>query len=282
MKNSQSPDQDKSLDLVKMIQKSAQLDPDQALVFDLNLQRVRRYNEGTDFQVLHSRALLERMKSSHDLPTLHNLSERQEDMPHFRKSAQLQELFAQGIMLIAQKDATTQVHEDHLKVLFDLPCFDNSRPIQRAAAALLLESVANSQSPRQAKELERRFWTLPNASSDPEIQKMASLAKELTLKTDRQPVVKVDLSHKVPSILRSLSKIVGIGDYRMRVWLGGSPRCKHLVVKVAARSEQAARDAVQNFMDEFLAGENQPAREILDIFPPGSVWESGRHPVLKL
>lgn len=282
MKNSQNPAQGNSQALIQMIQESALLDPDKGLVFDLNLQRMKCYVEDPSFQIFHSKALLKRMKLSTDLHELQNLSERQADMPHFGHSAQLQELYAQGMILLAQKDSATDIHEDALKRLFDLPHFNRSAQIQRVAAALLLESIANCKSPRKARELERKFWEIPKADTDPEIRKMAALSQELTEKTGRQSAVKIDLRHKVPGLLRALSRFVGMGDYRMRVWLGGSPRYKHMIVKVAARDEQSAKATVQEFMDDFLAQDSEATREIVDVFPPGSMWESGPYPVLKV
>lgn len=282
MNNSQNPAQGKSQALIKMIQESALLDPDKCLVFDLNLQRMKCYIEDPSFQILHSDALLTRMKLSTDLQELQNLSERQSQMPHFGQSAQLQELYAQGLILLAQKNPATDTHEDAIEKLFNLSHFRGNSPMRRAAAALLLESIANCTSPRKARDLERKFWEIPQADTDPEIRKMAALSQKLTEKNGRQSAVKVDLRHKVPGLLRALSRLVGLGDYRMRVWLGGSPRYKHVIVKVAARDEQSAKATVQEFMDGFLAQDSEATREIVDVFPPGSIWESGPYPVLKI
>lgn len=282
MNNSQNSVQGKSQALITMIQESALLGPDKGLVFDLNLQRMKCYIEDPSFQCLHSNALLKRMKLSTDLHELQNLSQRQCDMPHFGQSAQLQELYAQGLILLAQKDPATDIHEEAISKLFNLSSFDRSSQMQRAAAALLLESIANCTSPRKARELEKKFWEIPRADTDPEIRKMAALSQALTEKNGRQSTVKVDLRHKVPGLLRALSRIVGLGDYRMRVWLGGSPRYKHVIVKVAARDEQSAKATVQEFMDGFLAQDSEATREIVDVFPPGSIWESGPYPVLKI
>ena len=282
MSNSTNTKQDRSLELLASIRDSSTLEPEQAFVFDLNLKRLRRYQQDTGVQIAHSHALLGRMRRYVDVQRIRSLSDLQREMPHFADSASLQELFSRGLVLLAQKDVETEIHSDSLDKLFKLPYFQQNLEIQRAAAALLLESIANCKSPGKAKDLERRFWSLPLSSKDPQIQKMADLSRGLTEKTGRQPVVKIDLNQKVPSLVRAFHKLLGMGDYRMRVWLGGSARYKHLVVKVAARSEQSATQAVQTFMDDFLASDRETAREILEVFPPGSVWESGRYPVLKL
>jgi hypothetical protein len=271
----------KKSDLEQTILDSAGLAPEQAVAFDLNLRSTKAYRERVDLQILHSGALLERMRGSQNLPDLWNISETQREMPSFANSLQLQENYARGLLLIVQKDSSTVVHQDSLDKLFTHTRFQDSLQIQRAITALLLESIANCQSPGQSRYLESQFLKLPN-TDDPEIRKMVNAAKELTTKTTRQPVVKVDLNQKTPSLIRALGKFVGLGDYRMRVWLGGSPNFKHVVVRVAARNEDSARAAVQKFMDDFLEPDSVASREILDVFPPGSGWNSGRHPVLKL
>ena len=282
MENSQNLDQRESLELMEMIRQSALLDAEQSVAFDFQLRRMKRYQGDENLQILHSKALLNRMRASHDLQFLQGLSESQRKIPHFRHSCRLQEIFAEGLVLRAQKDSATVVHDGFLEQLFQLSQFSTSLDIQRATAALLLESVANCTSTRKAKELEKRFSLLPQVALDPEIRKMAFLAQALTEKNGRQPVVKVDLRQRVGGLARAFGRFIGLGDYRMRVWVGGSPRYKHLVVKVAARNEESARETVRSFMDEFLAKDSEPEREILDVFPPGSMWESGPYPVLKL
>lgn len=268
--------------LAKQIRSSSDLKPDAALVFDMDVQRMPLYQKESELQTLHSKAILDRMRKTQDVHAMRNMSEMQEKAPLFSSSPTLQELFAKGLVLIAQKDTGTEVHEDLLGKLRGLSGFKDSLEIQRAAAALLLESIANCKSPRKARDLERRFWSLPMVSNDPEIRKMANLSRDLTEKTDRQAVVKVDLRQKLPGLVRAFGKFIGMGDYRMRVWLGGDPRYKHVVVKVAARSEEAAKQAVQEFIDDFFDDDKAAAKEVVDVFPPGSAWESGPYPVLKL
>lgn len=270
-----------SPDLLTTIRHSADLEPERALVFDLSLQTTETYKERPEYQVFHSQALLERMHRSQDIGLLWNFSETQRKMPNFSKSLLLQEMYARGLVLIAQKDATTEIHRESLDRLFSWTRYQESLELQKAIAALLLESIANCKRPSQARELEQEYRKLPDLD-DPEIAKMASLAKDLINRTNRQAVMKVDLRRKTPGLLRALGKIVGLGDYRMRVWLGGSANYKQLVVKVAARDEESARDAVQSFMKNFLSPDQVSSQEILDVFPPGSSWNSGRYPVLQV
>lgn len=268
--------------LINAIADYAQLDSDQALVFDLNLSTLMAYRERPELQALYSRALLDRMQNSQDLEIMWSCSTYQKETPHFESSLLLQELYARGLVLIAQKDSTTEVHQDSINELFGQTRYRESVEIQRSIAALLLESLANCNSPIQAHHLETQFLRLPDLSADEDLGRFFRLAKELTTSTERQPVAKVDLREKTPSMLRALGKFVGLGDYRMRVWLGGSPNYKHLVVKVAARDEKSARAAVEDFVSDFWASDKAASQEILDVFPPGSPWESGRYPVLKV
>ena len=267
--------------LINAIADSAQLSQDQAMIFDLQLRATKAYRERPELQALYSRALLERMYESQDLDLLSECSVIQRATPSFENFLLLQEFYARGLVLIAQKDSKTEVHQDFINRLYAHTRYQESMVIQRAIGALLLESLANCKSPVLAHHLETQFLRLPDLDHDAELSQMFKLAKGLTTLNERQPVVKVDLREKTPGLLRALGKFVGLGDYRMRVWLGGNPNYKQMVFKVAARDEESARAAVQDFMDEFRANEKVASEEILDVFPPGSPWESGRHPVLK-
>jgi hypothetical protein len=76
-----------------------------------------------------------------------------------------------------------------------------------------------------------------------------------------------------------------MGDFRLKVELRGLEYYDQAVVRVPAMTEKAARKSAQKFIRDFLreqSGDEDKSAKIVDIYPPGSSWESGRHPVLKL
>ena len=97
--------------------------------------------------------------------------------------------------------------------------------------------------------------------------------------------MKVDLNQKLPGPVKAVGKLLGMGDFRMKVELRGLEYYDQVVVRVPAFTEKAARKAASRFILDFLkeqSGDEDKSAKILDIYPPGSAWESGRHPILKL
>lgn len=270
--------------LKKLIDRSSILEGKQAEAFFADLQKVAVYYSELALQLSHSNALLTRMKNSRDREEILTLSRLQQLIPHFTRAVALQELFAQGLVVAVRKDPGVEVHRGFLTRLFQLPGFSESLVIQECAGELYLESIANCKSLGEGQELARQMSRLPGLSQSPKLRKLASRGKVLAMQAGREPVVKIDLNQKLMSPVRALGRLLGMGDYRMRVALEGSPKYKQVVVRVPAFSEKAALRAVDNFLEDFLADESgmDCEREILDIFPPGSMWESGRYPVLRL
>ena len=83
-----------------------------------------------------------------------------------------------------------------------------------------------------------------------------------------------------------MGKLFGMGDFRMKVELRGLEYYDEARVRVPAFNEKAARKAAQQFIKDFLKDQSGPddvkSAKIVAMYPPGSKWESGRHPVLKL
>lgn len=271
--------------LLKLIKQSSTLEGDRALALYLDLQRVPLYCSETSLQQAHAEVLIAQMKVCRDYPLLTQLSQLLERLPRLNKDVTLQELYSESLVILARRDPEVNIHGDYLNKIHALPAFRHSPKVQRATGELFLESIANCNSSAGGHELLRQMRRIPIAETDPRLRQMIARAAQLAGEGGRTPVVKVDLNEKLARPLRALKSAIGMGDYRMRVSLGGSPRYKQVVVRVPALSEKAARRAVSNFILDFMAKEkplSEDGCEILDVFPPGSTWESGRHPVLHL
>lgn len=271
--------------LDKLIRHSSVLEGDKALAFFLDLQRAPLYQSQTKLQITHATVLLSRMRRSLDSAEVNALSEFQEALPNLRQSQILQEIYSQGLVIQARKDPAVQIHGEALNKLHRLPAFALSQCIQLSAGELFLESIANCNSAAGGLELMRSLRNLPLMKTDPQLKRMFLKAEQLVDADGREPVVKIDLNQKLAGPLRALRKVFGLGDYRMRVGLSGSPRYKQVVLRVPALNEKSARRTAESFMDEFMGEEvlcEESSSQILDVFPPGSLWESGRHPVLQL
>lgn len=271
--------------LAKLIKHSSTLEGDKALALSLDLQRVPLYRSETTLQQAHADILLTQMRASRDYPTLTQLCGLLETLPRLSQDLTLQEVYAQGLVLLARRDPEINIHGDLLNKVHALPAFRQSPKIQRSTAELFLESIANCNSSAGGHELLRQMRRLPYAETDPQLRQMAAQAAQLASESGRTSVVKVDLNERLARPLRALKSAIGLGDYRLRVALGGSARYKTVVVRVPALSEKAARRAVGTFIQDFMAKEKrlgEEPSEILDVFPPGSPWESGRHPILHL
>lgn len=272
-------------ELKMLIEHSSVLEGKRAEAFFEALQKVAIYYSEIALQQAHSKALLVRMNRSRDYEEVRALSHLQESVPHFSRSIALQELFAQGLVLMAQKNPEVVVHREPLTRLFRLSGFGGSLVIQECAGELYLESIINSQNMGEGQELARQLSRLPGLDRSPKLKSLVERGQKLAHQSGREPVVKIDLNQKLMAPVRALGRMLGMADYRMRVALDGSPRYKQVVVKVPAFSEKDARKRVESFLDDFLSTDSDGFEcrgEILDIFPPGSLWESGRHPVLKL
>ncbi len=272
-------------DLKMLIEHSAILEGKKAEAFFEALQKVALYYSELALQQAHSNALLTRMKRSRDFEEVRDLNHLQESVPHFSRSIVLQELYAQGLVLVARKNPDVEVHRDSLTRLFRLSGFGGSLVIQECAGELYLESIINCRSLGEGQELARQLSRLPGLERSPKLQALVEQGQKLARQSGRQPVVKIDLNQTLMAPVRAVGRMLGMADYRMRVALDGSPRYKQVVVRVPAFSEKGARKRVENFLDDFLRDDSdgfECRSEILDIFPPGSLWESGRHPVLKL
>lgn len=271
--------------LKKLIERSSILEGEQARAFSAELQKVAIYYSELALQLAHSKALLSRMKKSRELSEISLLSGLQTSVPHFSRAVELQVLFAEGLVVEARRDPSVKIYRRSLTELFQLSGFSESLTIQECAGELYLESIANCQSLGEGQELARQMNRLPGLSESPKLQALAQRGHKLALQAGREPVVKIDLNQRLMTPIRALGKLLGMGDYRMRVALDGSPKYKQVVVRVPAFSEKAALRTVENFLEDFLSDEavgTECHSEILDIFPPGSLWESGRHPILQL
>jgi len=149
----------------------------------------------------------------------------------------------------------------------------------------MLEGVASAEDAETAHEFLSHFPKLPGMNYSQELRDMQALALQQAKRVGRDPIVKIDLNQKLAAPVKAMGKLFGMGDFRMRVELRGLEYYDQAVIRVPAFTEKSARKAVSRFISDFLVkqtGNSEKSAKILDIFPPGSTWESGRHPVLKL
>jgi hypothetical protein len=114
---------------------------------------------------------------------------------------------------------------------------------------------------------------------------MAERGGRIVKREGRDPIVKIDLNQLMIAPINRVKRLFGMGDFRMRVEFDGLERYEQAVVRVPAFTEKAARRAAGKFIADFLkneTGQDSRSAKILDVFPPGSAWESGRHPILNL
>lgn len=272
--------------LMALLDQSAILAEDQAVAFARTVREVPLYQSEIQLQLAHSRALLSSMQETPDYETARNLSRLQETVPSFYLSLTLRQCFARGLVLLAQKEPSAEVLEEALKRVYALPSFNSCPILQRCAGELLLEGIASSENPEEANHYLARFRALPGLNFCRELQKLEEVARKEAKRAGRDPIIKIDLNQKLARPFKAVGKLLGMGDFRMRVELRGLEYYDQAVVKVPAFTEKAARRTAQNFILDFLRKQNgdekQKSAKILDVFPPGSTWESGRHPVLKL
>lgn len=271
--------------LNELLEQSSILEGYQAEALAEALREVSLYNGEIRLQITHSRAILRRMEKTHDFQEALILSHVQESVPSFFLSLTLRQLFARGLVATATKEPTPPVLRRALSRLFVLPSFSSCPVLQVCAGELYLEAVSCTDSREEADELVLNMKQLPGMAFSHELQDMAERASDLAVRAGRDPIIKVDLNQRVLRPLGALGRLLGMRNFRMKVELRGLTRYEQAVIKVPAFSEKSARKAVKKFIAGFLKseeGRSERSARILDVFPPGSAWESGLHPVLKL
>lgn len=272
-------------ELDELLERSAILEGAQAEAFAEALREVALYGSEPRLQITHSKALLSRMTTTNDFEETLILSHVQESLPSFYLSLALRHLFARGLVIAASKNPTHAVLRRALARLFKLPGFNSCPVLQHCAAELFLTAIGISQNPAEAEELLRQLKQLPGMAYCPDLQAMAERGARVVKRGGRDPIVKIDLNQLMMKPLNKVKRLFGMGDFRMRVEFNGLERYEQAVVRVPAFTEKAARRAAGKFIADFLkneTGQDSRSAKILDVFPPGSAWESGRHPILNL
>lgn len=272
-------------ELDELLDRSTVLEGSQAEAFSEALRDVALYSSEPRLQITHSKALLRRMELSEDFQEILLLSHVQESMPSFYLSLALRHIFAQGLVVAASKQSTHPVLRRALARLFKLPGFNSCPVLQRCAAQLFLEALKITVNPAEAEELLRQLRQLPGMAYCNDLQGLAEQGERIVRRGGRDPVVKIDLNQLMLRPLNRIKRLFGMGDFRMRVEFSGLERFDQAVVRVPAFTEKAARRAAAKFITDFLkreSGQESRSAKILDVFPPGSAWESGRHPILPL
>ena len=272
-------------ELDELLDRSSILEGAQAEAFAEALREVALYGSEPRLQITHSKALLSRMQTSPDFEETLILSHIQESLPSFYLSLALRHIFARGLVVAASKKPTHPVLRRALARLFKLPGFNSCPVLQHCAAELFLKAIAISQNPAEAEELLRQMRQLPGMAYCSELQAMAERGGLAVKRGGSDPIVKIDLNQLMMKPLNKVKRLFGMGDFRMRVEFNGLERYEQAVVRVPAFTEKAARRAAGKFIQNFLkneTGQDSRSAKILDVFPPGSAWESGRHPILNL
>jgi len=273
-------------ELMELLDKSSVLEGYQAEAFARALRDVPLYENEPQLQLIHSKAVLSRMQETFDFEEALVLSHVQETVPSFYLSLTLRQTFARGLVVSAQKNPTRNVLDRALDRVAKLPSFNSCPILQRCAGELLLEGVASSTSPEEATHFLSQFQKLPGMNFCRELQKIQECAKREAKRAGRDPIVKIDLNQRLAAPVKVVAKLFGMGDFRMRVEVRGLEYYDQVVVRVPAFTERAARKAANKFILDFLrkqsGDDEKKSAKILDVFPPGSPWESGRHPVLNL
>ena len=273
-------------DLHTLLSRSPVLEGPEAEAFATALQDVPLYQNEARLQVIHARAVLSRMEVTTDFEEALILSHIQESVPSFYLSLTLRQIFARGLVVASLLNPTHSVLRRALARVYQLPSFHNCPVLQSAAGELLLEAVLNSDSAEKADEFIKQFAKLPGVSYSPDLQKMFEKAKREAKRVGRDPIVKVDLNQKLARPVKMMGKLFGMGDFRMKVELRGLEFYDEARVRVPAFNEKTARRVAEDFIRDFLkeqSGEEAAkSAKIVELYPPGSPWESGRHPVLKI
>lgn len=272
-------------ELHELLDRSPILEGEQSEAFAQALRDVPLYQNEARLQVVHSRAVLSRMEATHDFQEALLLSHVQETVPSFYLSLTLRQLFARGLVVAASKNPSESVLRRALTRVHELPSFNSCPILQRCAADLLLEGVALAECQEKAKRFLDGFKNLPGVAYSSDLQNIHEQAKRQAKRAGRDPIVKIDLNQRMARPVKVMGKLFGMGDFRMKVELRGLEYYDEAVVKVPAFSEKTARRVAEEFIRDFLkdeSGDENRSAKILNIYPPGSPWESGRHPVLKL
>lgn len=272
-------------ELDELLERSSILEGAQAEAFAEALRDVALYGSEPRLQITHSKALLSRMQTTSDFEETLILSHVQESLPSFYLSLALRHIFARGLVIAASKNPTHAVLRRALARLFKLPGFNSCPVLQHCAAELFLTAIGISQNPAEAEELLRQLKQLPGMAYCSELQGMAEKGARIVKRGGSDPIVKIDLNQLMMKPLNKVKRLFGMGDFRMRVEFNGLERYEQAVVRVPAFTEKAARRAAGKFIADFLkneTGQDSRSAKILDVFPPGSAWESGRHPILNL
>lgn len=268
-----------------LLEQSSVLQGHQVEAFTEALRESPLYNSEIRLQLVHSRAILQRMTETYDFEEALILSHVQESVPSFFHSLTLRQLFARGLVAAAAKQPTPPVLRRALNRLVVVPSFTSCPVLQQCAGELFLEAVSCAETASEATKLVEQMKQLPGMAFSSELREMAERAADIASRTGRDPIVKVDLNQKIFRPLGLVGRLFGMRDFRMKVELHGLTQYEQAVLRVPAFNEKAARKAANRFVAEFLRtqeGREQRSARITDVFPPGSAWESGLHPVLKL
>jgi len=273
-------------ELHNLLSRSPVLEGHEAEAFAQALREVPLYQNEARLQVVHSRALLSRMEVTSDFEEALLLSHIQESMPSFYLSLTLRQLFARGLVTATLLNPSNSVLRRALARVYQLPSFHNCPVLQSAAGDLLLEAVLNSPDSETAEGFVKQFAKLPGVSYSPELKRTFERAKREAKRAGRDPIVKVDLNQKLATPVKMMGKLLGMGDFRMKVELRGLEYYDEARVRVPAFNEKTARRVAEEFIRDFLkdqSGEEEAkSAKIVEMYPPGSAWESGRHPILKI
>jgi hypothetical protein len=272
-------------ELDELLERSSILEGAQAEAFAEALREVALYGSEPRLQITHSKALLRRMEVTTDFQETLILSHIQESLPSFYLSLALRHIFARGLVIAASKGPTHSVLRRALARLFKLPGFNSCPVLQHCAAELFLSAIGLSVNPAEGEELLRQLKQLPGMAYCSDLQAMAEKGARIIKRGGRDPIVKIDLNQLMLAPINRVKRLFGMGDFRMRIEFNGLERYEQAVVRVPAFTEKAARRAAGKFIADFLkneTGQDSRSAKILDVFPPGSAWESGRHPILNL
>lgn len=272
-------------ELQELLERSSILEGPQAEAFAQSLTDVALYSTEPRLQIIHTKAILRRMEATNNFDECLSLSHLQECLPSFYLSLALRHVFARGLVVAASKSPHSPVLRRALARLFNLPGFNSCPILQCCAAELLLIALEQATSPGAKEELARQMQQLPGVNYSSDLQALCTKATRALKRGSLDPIIKIDLNQLTLSPINRLKRLFGMGDFRMRVELRGLDNYEQAVVKVPAFSEESARRTATQFISKFLKsqiGSSSRSAKILDIFPPGSTWESGRHPILTI
>jgi len=272
-------------ELAELLDRSSILGGADAESFAKALHEVPLYANQPRLQLIHSKALLSRMQTTGDFQEALLLSHIQENVPSLYLSLTLRQVFARGLVITAYKNPIPTVLKRAVARIFELPSFGNCPVLQRCAAELLLEGIAAAEDQESAKLLLQQLESLPGLQYNSELQDLVVAGRRQVKRAGRDPIVKIDLNQKTAGPVKAVRKLFGMGDFRLKVELRGLEYYDQAVVRVPALTEKAATKTAQKFIKDFLkeqSGDENKSAKIINVYPPGSTWESGRHPVLKL